>query len=448
MEKSLVRKTVPVLCLMIAISIISSCGADKTTTSTTTETLVELTPTLVSASSGELGEAADAKSENPSISKTGNLIAFQSEATNLSANDTNGKKDIYLRDISKLTTTLISFDNNGKQHTADATDPDISADGKYVVYELRSDLVTEILIYDTTTTTTESITSAETTPNGNSSSPSISGDGRHVAFVSEATDLVATDTDTNAVADIFLRDTVAGTTKRISVSSSGTEADGECGDPHISSDGDYVVFSSDATNLVSGDTNGKKDIFLHQVSKGTTKRVSLTASGSQTSGTSSSPFVSENGAFVIFTSAATDIVTGDSNGANDVFMYKESDGSVSLLSYKPAVEASTKKEKPSTTGGLADDGRFSTLVLQAETGTKGPTQALAIWRESDNRVININPAAAEGVSFLIPLIVSDMSDDGQFVIIQATNWPLTLRETSIGDVPHIIRINNPLYKAP
>src|SRR5260221_12724968 len=112
-------------------------------------------------------------------------------------------------------------------------------------------------------------------------SMSISADGRYVAFVDNSTDLVQG--DTNGFDDIFVRDRIAGTTERVSVATGGAQADGGSQLPSISADGRFVAFESAATNLVSGDTNGLDDVFVRDRVAGTTERVSLSTNGAQAS---------------------------------------------------------------------------------------------------------------------------------------------------------------------
>lgn len=155
--------------------------------------------------------------------------------------------------------------------------------------------------------------------NAASSSPSVSRDGRFIAFVSSATNLVPN--DTNGVADVFLRDTLNGTTTRVSVRGANTQATGgTSGSPAISADGRFIVFSSSATNLVTGDTNGVSDIFVRDAVNGSTVRVSVASTGLQGNGSSSSPAISADGQIVAFSSLATNLVAGDTNGVRDVFV--------------------------------------------------------------------------------------------------------------------------------
>ncbi|MFN8018019.1 MAG: DUF4214 domain-containing protein [Acidimicrobiales bacterium] len=159
--------------------------------------------------------------------------------------------------------------------------------------------------------------SAGAVPNGTSSDPTISDDGKWIAFSSAASNLV--ETDTNAKKDVFLRNMDVGVTQLLSVSSSEVQGDGDSVDPSISGAGDKVAFDSKATNLVAGDTNGTDDVFVRSWVAGTTERVSVSTGSAQGNGTSSLPAMSGDGSSVAFSSGATNLVAGDTNGTYDVF---------------------------------------------------------------------------------------------------------------------------------
>ncbi len=163
-----------------------------------------------------------------------------------------------------------------------------------------------------------SVDSGEAQGNGDSRDPSISADGRHVAFWSRATNLVAG--DTNAAEDVFIRDRQSGTTERVSVGLGGVQGDSGSYRPSISSDGDYVSFYSSATTLVAGDTNGAPDIFVHHRPGGTTECVSVNSRGAQGNDDSFYPSISATGRYVAFESYATNLVDGDTNGTEDVYV--------------------------------------------------------------------------------------------------------------------------------
>jgi Tol biopolymer transport system component len=185
---------------------------------------------------------------------------------------------------------------------------------------------------DPTATRLVSADSAGIHANSISGAPSISSDGRFVAFTSAADNLVVN--DINNVQDIFVRDTMMGTTVRVSVDSSGNEANGSSYDPRISSTGEFVVFASQATNLAGGDTNSFEDIFFHDMQTGETSRISINNSGTQGNGLSEKPSISADGRFVAFCSVATNLVNGDTNQREDVFVRDRQTNSTVLVSAK------------------------------------------------------------------------------------------------------------------
>jgi hypothetical protein len=166
-----------------------------------------------------------------------------------------------------------------------------------------------------------SISSSGTQANGHSSFSAVSADGRYVAFESNASNLVTG--DTNGQSDIFVRDLKTGITKRVSIRSDGTQPNDYqySYDPSISGDGRYIAFYSNSMNLVTGDTNSATDIFVHDLQTQTTSRVSVSSGGAQANSGSVEPFISENGRYVVFDSYATNLVAGDINANNDVFIH-------------------------------------------------------------------------------------------------------------------------------
>ncbi|MBF0158254.1 MAG: DUF4347 domain-containing protein [Magnetococcales bacterium] len=178
--------------------------------------------------------------------------------------------------------------------------------------------------------TISSASSDGTQANDGSFFPSISADGRYVAFWSFADNLVSG--DTNQRADVFVRDRQNNTVTRISVSSSGAEGNGHSSTPSISPDGGYVVFYSSASNLVSGDTNNKDDVFLYDLANRQISRVSIANNGSQATGSSGQAAVSYGGRYVAFQSNANNLVSGDSNGSADIFVRDRVDNKTWLVS--------------------------------------------------------------------------------------------------------------------
>ena len=227
-----------------------------------------------------------------------------------------------------------SVNTAGGSPNSDSLDPSISADGRYVVFwSGANDLVpgdnngvNDVFRRDllTNTTTRVSVDTAGGDANGESFYPTISADGRYVAFASSATDLV--DDDGSALEDIFVRDLESGTTERATVDTAGGDPDGNTRHARISADGRHVVFSSPASDLVTGDGNNVDDVFVRDLDADATTRASVdTINGdpngnSGSSGRFSPPAIDADGTRVVFFSDASDLVPMDGNGFSDIFV--------------------------------------------------------------------------------------------------------------------------------
>jgi len=190
----------------------------------------------------------------------------------------------------------------------------------------------DVFVHDTQTGTTSrvSVDSAGVEGNGSSVFPSISADGRYVTFYSTASNLVSG--DTNGETDIFLHDTVSDVTTRVSVDSSGMQGDNDSFSPVISGNGRYVAFWSRARNLVADDTNLQDDVFFHDTITGNTARVSLDAQGAESmNGSSREPAISADGRYVAFETSATNLVTNDTNGHQDIVIRSIPDVTITAL---------------------------------------------------------------------------------------------------------------------
>ncbi|MGH9459946.1 MAG: Ig-like domain-containing protein, partial [Vicinamibacteria bacterium] len=274
------------------------------------------------------GEQANGSSHNASMSADGRYVAFESQARNLVAGDTNGRSDIFVHDRESGETTRVSVSGDGMQADRDSTDPSMSGDGRFVTFASEArNLVTgdtnreqDVFTHDRQTgkTMRVSVSSRGTEGDDDSHHPSISGDGRYVAFASEARNLVAG--DMNRRLDIFIHDRETGETTRVSVSSAGAEGNGDSEAPAISADGGFIAFASRSGNLVPDDTNGNVDVFVHDRQTGETTRVSLGSNGGQANGDSSAPSISSSGRFVTFESVASRLVDGDDDETKDVFV--------------------------------------------------------------------------------------------------------------------------------
>ena len=274
------------------------------------------------------GTQTSGSSGGPSISGGGVLVAFSSSGQ-LTSDDLNGSQsDVYVRWRSG-STILISKDWQGGSPSAPCMAPVISADGSAVIfYSAANDLVQgmsgngTLQVYvrrDGVNYLVSHSTTSLTTPCAAGASPlDISADGAYILFSSNSTDLVSG--DTNGVGDVFLYDANSGAISRVSVASDGTQANGTSGGGVLSADGNYVAYSSGASNLVSGDTNSRADVFVSAAAGGSTVRVSVGSSGAQANNTSDSPDLSADGSVVVYRSDATNLVSSDTNGGSDIFL--------------------------------------------------------------------------------------------------------------------------------
>ena len=279
---------------------------------------------------GLAGAQANGGSDAPSLSGDGRYVAFTSAATNLVDGDTNAQRDAFIFDRQTGTTTRASLAYNGDQPNLDIFTPELSADGRILAFttfasNLISDLDdnegSDVFVRDLQagTTTRVSVYPGGFQAEGDSLRPAISSDGRYVAFDSDAWNLVWG--DTNDDFDVFVHDRQTGYTMRASIDDSGSQSDGASFRPSLSADGRYVAYSSEASNLVAGDTNGASDVILFDSLSGATKRVSVVGGGGEANGSSLRPALSGNGRLVVFESDATNLVSGDSNGFTDVFVH-------------------------------------------------------------------------------------------------------------------------------
>jgi len=296
------------------------------------------TTKIVSAASD--GTLANNDSNNPTISSDGRYIAFESFATNLVANDTNSTRDVFVQDTQTGSITRVSVASDGTQSNGFSDGARISSDGRYVVFQsnatnLASDDTTnniDVFIHDMQTGTTKrvSVASDGTETNGLSLNAMISSNNRYISFESSATNLVSD--DTNACYDIFVYDMQTGETKRVSITTNGLQGDDLSKSASINTDGRYVTFQSNASNLVPEDTNGNTDVFVHDMQTGVTKRISMATDGSQSNGLSADAKISPDGRYIAFDSNSTNLVSGDTNGVVDVFVHDMKTGTTKRVS--------------------------------------------------------------------------------------------------------------------
>ncbi len=389
---------------------------------------------------GTDGSANKSPASAPSISADGRFVAYESKSSNLVPGDNNKKSDIFVYDRQTGQTTLVSRSSTGELGNQHSTEPDISDDGRFVVFTSKASNFIEsassrkrgdgthdrgpgLSIYlhdrDTGMTRIVSVASDGTPGSGRSWLPSISGngrfvlwtshannlvpgdvnrikrdpfihdtmtgvtqfvdlssqgkhvwsggsygaasyDGRYVSFQSKANDLVPN--DNNRDFDVFVRDMVLGVTTRVSIGTDGTEGDFIAEKSDISNDGRFVVFQTKSV-LVPEDTNGKIDIYVRDMWLNTTSLISLSSTGEQGDQDSTKPRMTGDGRFIAFLSKASNLVSDDNNGKQDLFVHDRHTGET--------VRASLTAEGGESSGmtthhSLAADGQFVVFASNAK----------------------------------------------------------------------------------
>ncbi len=298
------------------------------------------------ASVNDNGTPANGESFNPSISADGRYVAFRSHGSNLVSNDQNGQPDIFVRDRILGTTTLVSavdpsLATGPSTGNSFSYNPVISGDGRFVAFWSDSNNLVpgdtnnqfDLFLRDLASGTTERLNLSPTggqAIGGQTHLSKLSYDGRYVVYWSRATNLVVG--DTNAGSDVFVLDRQTGLTERVSTSATNAQANQESLDPGISDDGRYVVFSSNATNLVVEPGITSRQIFLKDRQTGQITLITRAADGSVGNFGSSRPSISGDGRWIVFFSWANNLAPNDTNGGKDAFVYDTLSGQLSMLS--------------------------------------------------------------------------------------------------------------------
>ena len=348
-------------------------------------------------STGLDGRSGNETSWWPLMSSTGRFLVFQSFASNLVQGDSTGAGDIFLRDLVLNTTERVSVGRDGAQandtsyiEVSSGYGSEVTSDGRYIAfYSYASNLVEgdanrsyDVFLRDRVAGTTElvSVSSAEVQGNSGSEVEGMSADGRYVVFESFANNLVPN--DHNQTKDIFVRDRLAGTTELVSVGS-----DEELGNDYsyaadVSADGRYIAFESHSSNLVPGDSNGTNDVFIRDRTRGTTERVSLSDDGAQANSSgygSSDPSISADGRLVVFLSWASNLVPGDTNGWNDIFVRDRSAGTTRRVS---VTRGGLQANERSFQATISPNGRLVQFKSKATNLVGRPQVYDAVWGDT------------------------------------------------------------------
>ena len=390
-------------------------------------------------SRGTPGEGqANGSSFWPSVSADGRIVAFHSDATNLVEADDNGFIDVFIKDTESGETRLISSSMDGTPGDGDSKQPSISADGRYVAFTSEaSNLVpgddngcsdgesewncSDVFVKDLRSGEIERVSTSTDDGQGNwfSEEPSISGDGRYVAFTSYASNLVFGDSDAcdsdeapRNCADIFIKDRQTGRTWRTSITPEGVEGDGDSSEPVISSDGNYVAFTSDATNLGVNDNNGVSDIFIANLTSADVTRVTITINDVEADGPSYDPSISADGRSIAFASEATNLGVSDtglclegeeSRNCTDIYVASFITGDITRAS-RPyeGIEISGSSSQPALSG----DGRYVTYESRAGNLTSGD----AALCDEDGMALNCSDIFLTDLLTTVTSIISINSD--------------------------------------
>ncbi|KAB7629786.1 TolB-like translocation protein [Stenotrophomonas rhizophila] len=331
-------------------------------------------PSLLSL--GDDGRQGNAFSVRPEISADGQVVAFISMASNL-VTDARPGLNIYVRDVG-LETTRLAYRDAGAIGAVD-TDPTISGNGKVVALASTVGIgfhtsARQIVLVEGDERDVVSRNDDGDVSTGQSVTPSLSFNGRRVAFVAVAENLAPGCSERFSA--IYLRDRATGTTRCLSVGKDGQPADGASLQPVISADGMFVAFRSAATNLVAGDTNGVDDVFVYSVGEATLRRVSVGADGAQAEGESSDPSISGDGTNIAFLSRAGNLDRRAMNGEYAVFVRDLSNSTTRLAS------VSSKGKAAETFSGqprISADGRYVAFL--------SPSSVLAGKRSNGKRQI-------------------------------------------------------------
>lgn len=367
------------------------------------------------------GAQGNHDSSLPSISGDGRYIAFLSRASNLVPSDTNSEADVFVHDRQSNTTSRVSVSEEGGQANGRSERLAISQDGEHVAFEslatnlvpgdtngFRDIFVRQIAKEQTLRVSVSGVTGMPPQANNNSFDPSISANGEAIAFTSHATNLVSN--DTNGARDVFVRDLRAEQTRRVSVRSGGFQVSSGSFDPSISGDGRFVAFWSGASTFVPEDDNGAADVFVHERASFQTTRVSLNSEGAEGNSTSQLPSISTDGRFVAFESESTNLVASDLNGVVDVFVRDREAGRTARASVS---SSGAEADAASVNASIAGAGEFVSFESGSSQLVAPDTNGMTDVFTRDR--IPVGDANGDGVVDFVDLniVLSDFGQLGQ-----------------------------------
>lgn len=395
------------------------------------------------------GIEADGNSFGAHVSADGRFVAFSSEAMNLVEGDTNGHRDVFVAHVATGEISRVSVASDGTEANGVSGGARISSDGRYVaISSMASNLVPgdtngrmDIFVRDSQNNTTirvEPVPGGE--PNSHLILHDLSADGRFVLFASLASNL--TPGDTNGVVDHFRFDRQTGETVRVSIGVNGQQGNWHSQSGTMSADGRFVAFHSDASNLFSGDSNGWGDIYVRDLVAKTTTLASVNNEGQQANSYVFTPAISADGRFVAFSSPASNLVPGATDGAENVFVRDLISGTTERVSISWGGEAA--RDGASMAPAISADGRFVVFrsamrnFYPGKIGATGEERYLRDRLRGTTELLTVNPA---GIPAFMPDTwcypfgecgdhTSSISSDGRYIAFSSELADLVLDDNN------------------
>ncbi len=415
--------------------------------------LVAAAPTCTAAPETSLvsvtstGLQANFPSTSPAVvSEDGRFVAFESYASNLVPGDTNNRGDIFLRDRLLGTTVRLSVAPGGAEADGESFAPSISADGRYIAFaSLATNLTTldlngkmDVFLFDRDTGVLACVSKSAAGSVGNNAStkPVLSADGRWVFFETLASNLVGG--DFNNALDVYRASTAspATTLELVSRDSAGNPGGAGSGSISVSRDGRFLAFDSDALNLDIPDLNNRRDCFVRDLHTGVTTRVSKRADGVPAADASYTPAISDDGRWAAFQSFASNLVPGDTNLSADIFVKDLVTGALTRVNLGPALE---QANFGSFNPRVSADGRFVVYASDATnlvpSDTNARTDVFVFDRQSGlTRRVSVSTEGAQGNN---TARMPGISPDARHIVFEASSDNLVPGDTNtFGDIFH------------
>jgi Ca2+-binding RTX toxin-like protein len=407
-------------------------------------------PLLVSTNAA--GVQGNSISSNAQFSADGHYVVFESHSSNLVSGDNNRTWDVFVKDLQTGAIQRVSTDAAGVQGNSISSNAQFSADGRSVVFEsVASNLVSgdnnrtwDVFVKDLQSGAIQCVSSNAAGAQGNdeSSNARFSADGRTVVFQSDASNLVAG--DSNGESDIFVKDLQSGAIQRVSSDAAGVQGKGGSYNAQFSADGRTVVFTSDASNLVAGDSNGESHIFVKDLQSGAIQRVSSDAAGVQGNRGSGSAQFSADGRYVVFRSDASNLVAGDSNGAGDIFVKDLQSGAIQRVS---SDAAGVQGNSTSFDAQISADGRtvvFTSYASNLVAGDSNGTWDVFVKDLQSGAIQRVSTDAA-GVQGNSDSYNARFSADGRTIIFDSLASNLVAGDSNVAW--DLFRVLNPFVQS-